>query len=63
MRCPVSGAKRGGQCDDDDEDEDGQTDGDPKLLLHRNKENLHLAPELMRVSCDLEKSPLFLAGN
>lgn len=47
MCCPVSGAKHGGHCDDEDEDEDGHTDGDPNLLLHWNKENFHLAPELM----------------
>lgn len=46
--CSGSGAKHGGQCDDEDEGEDGQTDGDPNLLLHRNKEHVHLAPELMR---------------
>lgn len=32
------GAKGRQQCDDQDEDEDGQTHGDPDLLLHGDKE-------------------------
>lgn len=41
--CLVSGAKSSDQYDDDNEDEDGQTNGDPKLLLHWNKQSVHLA--------------------
>lgn len=43
VSCLVSGAKRGGQDDGDDDEEHSQTEGDPKLLLQTKS---HLARKL-----------------
>lgn len=47
--CLVSGGKNADQYDDEDDEEDSQTDGDPNLLLHWNKQNFHLAHKLILI--------------
>lgn len=46
VHCLVSAAKSGGQYDGEDDEDDGQTDGDPNLLLHWKK-RFHLAHKLI----------------
>lgn len=47
----LSGTQSGGHYDDDEDDEDSQTDGDPDLLLHQNKQNFLLAHKINTYFC------------